>query len=145
MFFFLMIRRPPRSTLFPYTTLFLSRGGGCVPIRGVFFGFPWISLDFPNVDQSRFGLGTLSDRGGLGFRGYRGARRSAVPLKNAVARIKKMRFADSTYVGKLAAQSFNAFYNFPNLLSARPAYFLGADAPRKKEFLFSRKKNSAQF
>src|SRR3712207_9015155 len=35
MFFFLMIRRPPRSTLFPYTTLFRSsfravvaRGGG---------------------------------------------------------------------------------------------------------------------
>src|SRR3984957_10423313 len=34
-FFFLMIRRPPRSTLFPYTTLFRSkcrryrRHGGC--------------------------------------------------------------------------------------------------------------------
>src|SRR5436853_3555948 len=28
-FFFLMIRRPPRSTLFPYTTLFRS----CVPHR----------------------------------------------------------------------------------------------------------------
>src|SRR3712207_7754094 len=31
-FFFLMIRRPPRSTLFPYTTLFRSRGkplGNC--------------------------------------------------------------------------------------------------------------------
>src|SRR5256885_11709941 len=27
-FFFLMIRRPPRSTLFPYTTLFRSRMGG---------------------------------------------------------------------------------------------------------------------
>src|SRR3989442_7154978 len=27
-FFFLMIRRPPRSTLFPYTTLFRSVGGG---------------------------------------------------------------------------------------------------------------------
>src|SRR5229473_7764128 len=26
LFFFLMIRRPPRSTLFPYTTLFRSRG-----------------------------------------------------------------------------------------------------------------------
>src|SRR5436853_5903434 len=26
MFFFLMIRRPPRSTLFPYTTLFRSAG-----------------------------------------------------------------------------------------------------------------------
>src|SRR3712207_8702365 len=27
MFFFLMIRRPPRSTLFPYTTLFRSVAG----------------------------------------------------------------------------------------------------------------------
>src|SRR5688572_33008265 len=27
-FFFLMIRRPPRSTLFPYTTLFRSRIAG---------------------------------------------------------------------------------------------------------------------
>src|SRR3712207_8361286 len=27
-FFFLMIRRPPRSTLFPYTTLFRSSGPG---------------------------------------------------------------------------------------------------------------------
>src|SRR5690348_17451282 len=26
LFFFLMIRRPPRSTLFPYTTLFRSEG-----------------------------------------------------------------------------------------------------------------------
>src|SRR3989454_9819774 len=29
-FFFLMIRRPPRSTLFPYTTLFRSRAAGNV-------------------------------------------------------------------------------------------------------------------
>src|SRR3712207_8396500 len=28
LFFFLMIRRPPRSTLFPYTTLFRSRLDG---------------------------------------------------------------------------------------------------------------------
>src|SRR6266487_6883819 len=42
-FFFLMIRRPPRSTLFPYTTLFRSRraltgswpssAAGCWPTR----------------------------------------------------------------------------------------------------------------
>src|SRR3989442_3036065 len=34
--FFLMIRRPPRSTLFPYTTLFRSclRRGGLVPRVG---------------------------------------------------------------------------------------------------------------
>src|SRR5256886_10983214 len=30
MFFFLMIRRPPRSTLFPYTTLFRSLADGSV-------------------------------------------------------------------------------------------------------------------
>src|SRR6266496_4116898 len=41
LFFFLMIRRPPRSTLFPYTTLFRSppggshrRRSGCHPVRG---------------------------------------------------------------------------------------------------------------
>src|SRR5215208_7889988 len=35
-FFFLMIRRPPRSTLFPYTTLFRSRlrGRGGRPAQG---------------------------------------------------------------------------------------------------------------
>src|SRR5438477_5497103 len=35
-FFFLMIRRPPRSTLFPYTTLFRSRrprGAACADLR----------------------------------------------------------------------------------------------------------------
>src|SRR5690349_23788788 len=31
-FFFLMIRRPPRSTLFPYTTLFRSAGPGAAAI-----------------------------------------------------------------------------------------------------------------
>src|SRR5947208_15925402 len=29
LFFFLMIRPPPRSTLFPYTTLFRSHSGAC--------------------------------------------------------------------------------------------------------------------
>src|SRR5215213_12022701 len=33
LFFFLMIRRPPRSTLFPYTTLFRSPRGGRLPRR----------------------------------------------------------------------------------------------------------------
>src|SRR6266480_5083515 len=32
-FFFLMIRRPPRSTLFPYTTLFRSRPRSRTPRR----------------------------------------------------------------------------------------------------------------
>src|SRR2546427_8682225 len=33
-FFFLMIRRPPRSTLFPYTTLFRSRENPLRPFTG---------------------------------------------------------------------------------------------------------------
>src|SRR5256886_11587107 len=35
-----MIRRPPRSTLFPYTTLFRSRGGGsrCASARAALRG-----------------------------------------------------------------------------------------------------------
>src|SRR2546430_4819626 len=32
-FFFLMIRRPPRSTLFPYTTLFRSRSAAAAPLH----------------------------------------------------------------------------------------------------------------
>src|SRR5438876_4923518 len=32
-FFFLMFRRPPRSTLFPYTTLFRSRSASSSPSR----------------------------------------------------------------------------------------------------------------
>src|SRR5207302_9996446 len=34
LFFSLMIRRPPRSTLFPYTTLFRSTWGGRSKVRG---------------------------------------------------------------------------------------------------------------
>src|SRR2546422_3388858 len=33
-FFFLMIRRPPRSTLFPYTTLFRSSCSRCAAASG---------------------------------------------------------------------------------------------------------------
>src|ERR1039458_10802802 len=38
--FFLMIRRPPRSTLFPYTTLFRSQPGGRDHARGTGGRFP---------------------------------------------------------------------------------------------------------
>src|SRR5215204_7561283 len=50
-FFFLMIRRPPRSTLFPYTTLFRSRGG-------------FLSVTAVSADE-RF---VLARRGPRGFR-----------------------------------------------------------------------------
>src|SRR2546425_5679346 len=50
-FFFLMIRRPPRSTLFPYTTLFRSvwsRGGEAI-------GVGQSGQGFQAVDQPRPG------------------------------------------------------------------------------------------
>src|SRR5689334_24847151 len=41
-FFFLMIRRPPRSTLFPYTTLFRSRSDRLFsPARPWAMASPW--------------------------------------------------------------------------------------------------------
>src|SRR3712207_8074885 len=48
-FFFLMIRRPPRSTLFPYTTLFRSTSpasqNSVVLLRG-----PWNDISRPTND-----------------------------------------------------------------------------------------------
>src|SRR2546430_2809380 len=42
-----MIRRPPRSTLFPYTTLFRSRFVNKVP----FYGSAVLCLDQPNIQM----------------------------------------------------------------------------------------------
>src|SRR5947208_4901996 len=48
-FFFLMIRRPPRSTLFPYTTLFRSRTGSPAAVE-----FKASRLDTVLEDRNRF-------------------------------------------------------------------------------------------
>src|SRR5258705_14001042 len=56
-FFFLMIRRPPRSTLFPYTTLFRSRLHGSDGILGpphhVRHLVPPAELRLPHTGRSR--------------------------------------------------------------------------------------------
>src|SRR3712207_8763734 len=66
-FFFLMIRRPPRSTLFPYTTLFRS-GDRLARLSGVGEGLP----RRPRVGQRlsrRPGVGQdLSREAGVGKR-----------------------------------------------------------------------------
>src|SRR2546430_12039699 len=51
-FFFLMIRRPPRSTLFPYTTLFRSHpdAAGRSPRSGTLF--PRAPLESPDRDEN---------------------------------------------------------------------------------------------
>src|SRR2546430_970930 len=56
-FFFLMIRRPPRSTLFPYTTLFRSSDGASADVA--IGQATTISLDKSGTfnDESADGLG----------------------------------------------------------------------------------------
>src|SRR3989449_10879638 len=57
LFFFLMIRRPPRSTLFPYTTLFRSqaRGHPVEPQRHRCRGDRRIRSRAPAADRTRRG------------------------------------------------------------------------------------------
>src|SRR5437870_8931145 len=63
LFFFFMVRRPPSSTLFPYTTLFRSRGGAA------------LALAFPVMHFS-YGLGYLRRIMELALPSGRRARRS---------------------------------------------------------------------
>src|SRR3712207_7893515 len=73
-FFFLMIRRPPRSTLFPYTTLFRSRrdrrrahrvpaGGG--PARPRLLGVARGAAGRDRRAPRRSGPGVQGDRRGV--------------------------------------------------------------------------------
>src|SRR3712207_7347292 len=65
-FFFLMIRRPPRSTLFPYTTLFRSRPAHSrvLASTGTYPEVPW-GTDTgtpPDAPRTGRGCGSCSDR-----------------------------------------------------------------------------------
>src|SRR2546422_8184109 len=51
-----MIRRPPRSTLFPYTTLFRSPRGGAQAERGGFLDEQWEADDPREAVIVEFGL-----------------------------------------------------------------------------------------
>src|SRR2546430_3087908 len=66
-FFFLMIRRPPRSTLFPYTTLFRSRelpGEGAEVLCG-----EDVREGIPEGGEARIAAGRMRQQGGVDFVG----------------------------------------------------------------------------
>src|SRR5258706_4764524 len=89
-FFFLMIRRPPRSTLFPYTTLFRSG-----PVKAKFNGKLVLSdLNPPNS----YSLSFEGSGGAAGF-GKGGAK---VSLKPEGAGTRLSYTANASVGGKLA-------------------------------------------
>src|SRR3712207_6091198 len=82
-FFFLMIRRPPRSTLFPYTTLFRSRGRPdagthrfCTPDALGRFSAPVCHL-VGRAAHRYIGHGQLAGTGAAGDRRDAGTRHNA--------------------------------------------------------------------
>src|SRR2546430_6440166 len=68
-FFFLMIRRPPRSPLFPYTTLFRSREGArpraSVPRAKRVRPLPALFLDFEQRPRSEEHTSELQSQSNL--------------------------------------------------------------------------------
>src|SRR5258705_7437160 len=64
-FFFLMIRRPPRSTLFPYTTLFRSRAAAGAVAGAVLAPVLGVARGHPHVDRRRSHGGRRNDDGAL--------------------------------------------------------------------------------
>src|SRR3712207_6856051 len=68
-FFFLMIRRPPRSTLFPYTTLFRSELDGTIArIRSAIFELHEADDASPDAVRTRIVDVVRSITGGQGLR-----------------------------------------------------------------------------
>src|SRR3712207_7912861 len=68
-----MIRRPPRSTLFPYTTLFRSAGSGSSRLGSERELRPlWPTADALRRRAARRGTGWLVDRSGPPLRGRGG-------------------------------------------------------------------------
>src|SRR3990167_9227985 len=73
LFFFLMIRRPPRSTLFPYTTLFRS------------------SAAMDTVTEAKLAI-ALAQEGGLGII------HKNMPIENQAAQVHKVKKFESGVV-----------------------------------------------
>src|SRR3989449_4575914 len=103
-FFFLMIRRPPRSTLFPYTTLFRSREPRVVVQHALGCGLVTeeitIRLQGDRARQDRKSTRLNSSHGYISYavfclkkkkyqppRGARRERRTHLPLRQAAATV----------------------------------------------------------
>src|SRR2546429_4966604 len=92
LFFFLMIRRPPRSTLFPYTTLFRSRGVSLAQAQAALAPAfqQWVASTATN-DRERANLPELVVKEGAGDRKSTRLNSSHGYISYAVFCLKKKR------------------------------------------------------
>ena len=90
-FFFLMIRRPPRSTLFPYTTLFRSLGNGINGVNG-FPGWCQPNDNWAPITKREFIKNSLRSEE------HTSELQSPVPISYAVFCLKKKNIQPSTVV-----------------------------------------------
>src|SRR2546425_5366892 len=112
-FFFLMIRRPPRSTLFPYTTLFRSIAS--TGFKGSFADF----AHFLRTDPQFF----YDDSAGL-VRGYRDiAKRIDPGLVKLFGRLPRLPYGVTTIPSYMAKSQTTAYYQGGSLRAGRPGYF----------------------
>src|SRR2546427_646484 len=106
--FFLMIRRPPRSTLFPYTTLFRSgRARGSIPAAGGAKRVAWAGNDRRGTVQEAARLRAAAGRADGDLAGAFGAA-FAVVFATAFAAVFAAGLA--VVVGAAFAAGFGAFF-----------------------------------
>src|SRR2546430_4169337 len=97
-FFFLMIRRPPRSTLFPYTTLFRSRETEVAGVVDAHRGFGHFStafaLDWALARARRGGMAAVAVRHSMQDRKSTRLNSSHSQISYAVFCLKKKKNID---------------------------------------------------
>src|SRR3712207_3112900 len=124
-----MIRRPPRSTLFPYTTLFRS------PARGV--PAPRPVDDLPGARRRRPGAARppadMAGRTLLGAGRVRGGRRVAGELRGTRVRRGGRRRRAHDLLPRLAALAVPALADDRVLGGGRPRPAVGAAGGRDRE------------
>src|SRR5256886_16182330 len=105
-FFFLMIRRPPRSTLFPYTTLFRSRA---IRLKKIVYMFMGSMI----VKETAYAIGMLALQDLLNFIGRAYAYEpTKTPIRLIVDEVGRLAFprSEERRVGKECRSRWSPYH-----------------------------------
>src|SRR5256886_6159046 len=108
-----MIRRPPRSTLFPYTTLFRSAAAAAITTADIG------QLDWP-VDGRllyRFGTGTGPNKTRIPWHGIGIAAPTGTPVRAVAAGTVSLAGPLGTYLTSVLIDHGGGYYSFYGYLS----------------------------